>query len=344
MALIDNLISYWKLDETEGATAEDSHGSNDLANTDMTINQTGKIGTSYLGDDNKYLSKATNFSTILAGNFSVSIWIYMNTLQTYYGIIESNPQPGNDGWYLLGKVDGALALVLPGHDWPTTATGLISTGSWHHIVFTHTSDDWRMYVNGVCRLITTRDWGDTPGNLYVANNLGNLASRGMNGKADEIAIWDKVLTDGGVALNATAEGEVAELYNSGDGNPYPFEAPAAGSSMRINIGDVWKDIAPAIPLTITEDTANLDVAGINVLFVDPAAETTITGFTNGVVGQVLFVSAVANGQDITMVHNSGTQKVFLHTGASETLSTEFGGWTLTCDGSNWYDTEHSKHV
>ena len=96
--------------------------------------------------------------------------------------------------------------------------------------------------------------------------------------------------------------------------------------------------------TITEDTANMDVSGINTLFVDPAAGTTITGFTNGVAGQVLFISAIANGQDITMVHNSGTQKVFLHTGASETLSTEYGGWTLCCDGSNWYDTEHSKHV
>ncbi len=97
--------------------------------------------------------------------------------------------------------------------------------------------------------------------------------------------------------------------------------------------------------TITENAVDLDVSGINTLFVNPAGGTTITGFTNGVAGQALFISALSNGQDITMVHNVGdNQRVFLHTGASETLSTEYGGWTLTCDGTHWYDTEHSKHV
>lgn len=98
--------------------------------------------------------------------------------------------------------------------------------------------------------------------------------------------------------------------------------------------------------TITESEDDIDVSGVNILFVNPGAATIIGGFTNGVAGQVLFISAVANGQDVTMQHNDAgnTQKVFLHTGGDETLSHEYGGWTLVCDGSNWYDTEHSKHV
>ena len=63
---------------------------------------------------------------------------------------------------------------------------------------------------------------------------------------------------------------------------------------------------------------------------------------------ILFVSAITNGQDITLEHAEGiggaTQDIYLHSGIDETLSTEYGGWTLTCNGTNWYDTSHAKHV
>lgn len=159
---------------------------------------------------------------------------------------------------------------------------------------------------------------------------------------------------GGALITGTA----AYAGIMGHGGNYPLQF-ATNDAVRMTIlGDGKVGILVADPhsalevagaissatATITGNTANLDVSGINVLFVNPGAATTITGFTNGVVGQVLFISALSNGQDITMAHNSGTQKVFLHQGADETLSTEYGGWTITCDGTHWYDTEHSKHV
>lgn len=150
------------------------------------------------------------------------------------------------------------------------------------------------------------------------------------------------------SYNAGHSGSLAFFTTSGTTRTEVMRLTRDGN-VGIGVADPHSklEVAGAISsatATITESTANMDVSGINILFVNPGAATSITGFTNGVAGQVLFISAVANGQDITMVHNSGTQKVFLHTGGSETLSHEYGGWTLTCDGSNWYDTEHSKHV
>ncbi|MBA7670355.1 hypothetical protein ES703_78500 [subsurface metagenome] len=73
----------------------------------------------------------------------------------------------------------------------------------------------------------------------------------------------------------------------------------------------------------------------------------IGGFIGGVNGQVLHIARLcAAANNATLEHNEGTgnQDIFLHKGADETLTGEYGGWTLACDGSNWYDVSHAKHV
>lgn len=95
-------------------------------------------------------------------------------------------------------------------------------------------------------------------------------------------------------------------------------------------------------------TDNLDVSGVNTVFVDCSANNvTIGAFVGGVNGQVLHVVRLcATGFSATLEHNEGTgnQNIFLHAGADEVLTGEYGGWTLVCNGSNWYDISHAKHV
>lgn len=93
---------------------------------------------------------------------------------------------------------------------------------------------------------------------------------------------------------------------------------------------------------------DVDVLGVNILFLDCTAnDITIGGFIRGVNGQVLHVAKIcAAAQDVTMKHIavSGNQDMYLHKGGDETLTGEYGGWNLACDGSNWYDISHAKHV
>jgi len=95
-------------------------------------------------------------------------------------------------------------------------------------------------------------------------------------------------------------------------------------------------------------TDNVDVADIGILFLDCSAnDVIIGGFTGGILGQHLHVAKLcAAEQDVTLEHNEGTgnQDIFLHAGGDETLRGEYGGWTLVCDGSNWFDVSHAKHV
>jgi hypothetical protein len=50
MALTDNLVAYYKLDETSGSTAVDVIAANNGTITGATVNQAGKIGTAYSFD------------------------------------------------------------------------------------------------------------------------------------------------------------------------------------------------------------------------------------------------------------------------------------------------------
>ena len=93
---------------------------------------------------------------------------------------------------------------------------------------------------------------------------------------------------------------------------------------------------------------DVDISNVNVLFLDCSAnDITIGGFVGGVNGQVLHICRLcAAANDATLKHNfaNGNQRMFLHAGADETLTGEYGGWCLACDGSAWYDMSHAKHV
>ncbi|GAH18479.1 unnamed protein product, partial [marine sediment metagenome] len=63
--------------------------------------------------------------------------------------------------------------------------------------------------------------------------------------------------------------------------------------------------------------------------------------------QRLFIARLcAAANDITLMHNDGSsvQRIFLHKGLDETLTGVYGGWTLVCNGTNWFDLSHAKHV
>jgi hypothetical protein len=95
-------------------------------------------------------------------------------------------------------------------------------------------------------------------------------------------------------------------------------------------------------------TDNVDVSSINVLLIDCSGnDVTIGGFAGGVAGQVLYIAKLcASAHTATLEHleGGGSQDIYLHVGADEALDTEYGGWTLVCNGTSWFDLSHAKHV
>ena len=98
--------------------------------------------------------------------------------------------------------------------------------------------------------------------------------------------------------------------------------------------------------TLTASSDDYDVADINVLFITTAGGAVVLGgLKNGVDGQYLHIARKDATNDFTLEHleGVGTQDIYMHEGTDETIDS-WGGFTLVCDGSNWYDVSHAKYV
>ena len=85
-------------------------------------------------------------------------------------------------------------------------------------------------------------------------------------------------------------------------------------------------------------TDNVDVAGISVLRVNTVSNNvTIGGFVNGVEGQILHIVKTSTNNFIQLEHNESTenQDILLTSGSDERV-VGYGGYTLYCNGTNWY--------
>ncbi len=139
-----------------------------------------------------------------------------------------------------------------------------------------------------------------------------------------------------------------------------LEYDGPDENLRITWNKQWEPWGPIVSIelppvytTRTFSTGpapqdNVDVSNINALFLDCSAnDVVIGGFVGGVNGQILHICRLcAAANNATLEHNEGTanQNIFLHAGADETLTGEYGGWCLACNGTNWYDMSHAKHV
>jgi hypothetical protein len=103
MALTDDLISHWKLEETGAATRADSHGSNTLTATNAPSSGTGKIGN---GVDLEFsssqsLSVASNAS-LTTGNidFAIAAWVNLESKIADEMTVAAKTEAGNGEWWL----------------------------------------------------------------------------------------------------------------------------------------------------------------------------------------------------------------------------------------------------
>jgi hypothetical protein len=215
MALIDNLISYWKLDEESG-NASDSVGSNTGTNTNVTYSA-GKInnGAVFNGSAKLVMGNVLN----IAGAITVSAWVYYAGTGTYTVVARGS---GDNTQYILDLENKAARFYVrnTGLTYYLASKTAVPENQWVFITGTWAggANPVKVYVNasagtdssnfsGTQATGTTFDIGANVSSNYMVNG----------GKIDEVGVWSR-------ALSST---EVTELYNSGNGIQYPFTSSSA---------------------------------------------------------------------------------------------------------------------
>ena len=220
--LNDDIISYYKLDETTGVVV-DELGSNEGTNDGATRGVTGKIDNAFEFDGvNDYVDLGDDISLELT-TWTFSVW-FKKASNGVTGVLISKRDtagdPHSDNYRLRSQTDNKIYGLFEATDGTNvevnTITAITDT-DWHHIVWTFNNSDKtnRLYLDGVLEdddtEILSPETSDAK-NAYIGGDKWNNIQY-FDGDIDEVGIWDRALTSG----------EVTDLYNSGAGITYPFD-------------------------------------------------------------------------------------------------------------------------
>lgn len=235
MALTDNLLSFWNLNELTGTTSYDSIGNVDGVNTN-TFHANGKIGNGagfYAStNDSAYIDFGTTYNFEKDESFSISMWFKKDN-STLNGTLISNLDSTGKGYAIYfnnSNSNLAISLRTDAFNYTIGYNNCCANTDWNHIVFTYDGSGdktgIKLYANGENKPLTF--FAPNMGASIVSTSslrlgLQEVASMMFNGVIDEVGIWNRVLTSG----------ETISLYNNGDGvviGNMPIDLIVSGST------------------------------------------------------------------------------------------------------------------
>lgn len=274
MALTDNLIAYYKLDEASGNRA-DSVGVNTLTDVNTVGSAAGIIGngSSHVRASNEHFSNTT-LGLLLGNAFTVSTWINVPDLGAVNQAVWSfRPSSGSVNIIQLeigdnGSTAEARLIIIDsaGTNKKDYKIGSVPYSTFCHLVVTWDGTNLILYRDAT--VPSTTKTVDLAATLTATSRTFRLGAESataniFDGKLDEVAIWTRAVT----------ASEVTQLYNGGAGLPYSsFLSPIMGTTTAVtNIsqtsatfnGDVTSDNGATITargfvysLTATPTLAN----------------------------------------------------------------------------------------
>ena len=221
MALIDNILAYYKLDDVN-----DSVASYALTNNNSVAFNAGKIGNGGdLGASNstKSLSRDDSYGLNRLSLRSMSFWFKLatapssgNTQTLTRFLFATNTGNYTDVSYRNNA--GTYEMVINPSPATFTVAQTLTVGTWYHLVITHdgtgTTNAIKLYLDTV-NILNGNSW-DTSDFSALTTRLAIGADHALtnlsSGIFDEYGLWNKILSTD----------EISELYNGGNGLQYPF--------------------------------------------------------------------------------------------------------------------------
>jgi hypothetical protein len=245
-ALLNGLVSFWKLDEASG-NALDVHGSNELtANGTSIASVAGLIGNARdFERDNfdQYFSISNASQTLLSpgdSDFTIAGWIKLESKSNFsqHELVAKFNTTGNQREYRLFYLQGDDAFrftVSPDGsasvtDLNASTFGSPSLGTWYFICAWHdaVNNTINISVNDGTTDSTTHSTGVFQGTADYTMGSAPSSLSFLDGTLDHWGFWNRVLTSE----------ERTDLYNSGSGLAYPLFTNGAATiiPMRMMMG------------------------------------------------------------------------------------------------------------
>jgi hypothetical protein len=208
------LVSYWSFDEADiaGNTVKDLRGNNHgTISGDPKIVE-GKIGNALEFDGDDHVDCGLDDSLVLGDtDLSFGLWFKFTNLADKNYLI-GNFSAQNGKYYHLWEQDGSLIWSIDDNvtksqiEFPS-----IEVGKWYHAFGVRVKGkETRLYVNGVLEVSGPDQTGDITSDapMYFGDRFAG--ERGLEGFIDEVALYNRALSDDEVLQNYEAKGLAVE--------------------------------------------------------------------------------------------------------------------------------------
>jgi len=144
-----------------------------------------------------YVDCGKTSSLALTSSGTIVAWAKYDTLD---GILVSSMDWDTEryGYILLVHADGSITFAIGddvGRDRLDTPAGVISTGTWYHIVGTWDGANLKVYVDGSLVKTAPQTRNSVQNyNTYIGSNVFGVDLRWMDGIIDEVRIYNRALS------------------------------------------------------------------------------------------------------------------------------------------------------
>jgi len=323
--LTDNLLAYWRLDETQGLVAEDSFAAHDGSLTNGPAWTASPAGGAIVldGTDDYILVPAGSGSDFDFGPdlFTLSVWFKTtaDSDQTLLASPGKSPNPGD--YYRLDILSsGRVRFEYATYDVQTMISPLAyNDGLWHHVAAVRNDVKMgKVYVDGV---LVAEDTDNTGGiftgiqandNLYIG--CYKPANSHFQGALDEVLVYRRALS----------QDEVMQLFHTGLAAMVSLEI-LGPDQVAENSSASYKAIAHY------DDGSTSDVTSSALWTVDPA------GFASINSSGLLTTADIEKFQNLTLTASYTRQGITVEDFKAITIFAVCpSGFALQFDGVNDY--------
>ena len=215
--LMEGLVAYWPLDEGGGATTTDASGNGNDGTLNAPTWDSGKFGgaLNFDGVDDFVDCGNPSILDFGTGDFTISAWIKTTDRagETVFG--NGGDNSGGKRYSLYVEGDPGVKILVDDDSTKYDPEGNIQVvdGQWHHLVGMRDGTTLRVYVDGVedegvkahgeSTIPAAYDLsGTSQHNAYIgaltANDTGERI-KFWGGLIDDVALWNRALTQGEIA-------------------------------------------------------------------------------------------------------------------------------------------------